>query len=197
MQSTVKDRKEWHVKQSRLEKQNNFFYIPVLRTLLTAGGVVLIESPDRPCSISVVPGGDKDGGFTEDSWTFQNKNKERKKKTHSDLVKRKYKNWLSSALYIFLIIYYLSEVFTGHSAFRHSFLILTHTKDQALQTLAHSVASFLDTWHLTCHTPCSSYFHTRRRFYSLLFPDHPKITLLNPCNITAFLFSEFSACFCF
>lgn len=34
---------------------------PVLRTLLTAGGVELIESPDRPCSISVVPGGDKDG----------------------------------------------------------------------------------------------------------------------------------------
>lgn len=42
---------------------------PVLRTLLTAGGVELIESPDRPCSISVVPGGDKDGGLTEDSWT--------------------------------------------------------------------------------------------------------------------------------
>lgn len=34
---------------------------PVLRTLLTAGGVELIESPDRLCSISVVPGGDKDG----------------------------------------------------------------------------------------------------------------------------------------
>lgn len=45
---------------------------PVLRTLLTAGGVELIESPDRPCSISVVPGGDKDGGLTEDSWTSVN-----------------------------------------------------------------------------------------------------------------------------
>lgn len=45
---------------------------PVLRTLLTAGGVELIESPDSPCSISVVPGGDKDGGLTEDSWTSVN-----------------------------------------------------------------------------------------------------------------------------
>lgn len=45
---------------------------PVLRTLLTAGGAELIESPDRPCSISVVPGGDKDGGLTEDSWTSVN-----------------------------------------------------------------------------------------------------------------------------
>lgn len=40
---------------------------PVLRTLLTAGGLEPIESPDRLCSISVVPGVDKDGGFTEDS----------------------------------------------------------------------------------------------------------------------------------
>lgn len=45
---------------------------PVLRTLLTAGGVELIESPDRLCSMSVVPGGDKDGGLTEDSWTSVN-----------------------------------------------------------------------------------------------------------------------------
>lgn len=45
---------------------------PVLRTLLTAGAVELIESPDRLCSISVVPGGDKDGGLTEDSWTSVN-----------------------------------------------------------------------------------------------------------------------------
>lgn len=45
---------------------------PVLRTLLTAGGVGLIESPDRPCSIPVVPGDDKDGGLTEDSWTSVN-----------------------------------------------------------------------------------------------------------------------------
>lgn len=35
---------------------------PVLRTLLTAGGVELTASPERPCSIPVVPGGDKDGG---------------------------------------------------------------------------------------------------------------------------------------
>lgn len=46
--------------------------MPVLRTLLTAGGAELIESPDRLCSIPVVPGGDKDGGFTEDSWTSVN-----------------------------------------------------------------------------------------------------------------------------
>lgn len=59
-------------------KEKRFFCTPVLRTLLTAGGVELIESPDRPCSISVVPGGDKDGGLTEDSWTYQKK-KERKK----------------------------------------------------------------------------------------------------------------------
>lgn len=45
---------------------------PVLRTLLTAGGVELIESPARLCSIPVVPGGDKDGGLTEDSWTSVN-----------------------------------------------------------------------------------------------------------------------------
>lgn len=45
---------------------------PVLRTLLTAGGVELIESPDRLCSISVVPGVDMDGGLTEDSWTSVN-----------------------------------------------------------------------------------------------------------------------------
>lgn len=45
---------------------------PVLRTLLTAGGVELIESPDRLCSSPVVPGGDKDGGLTEDSWTSVN-----------------------------------------------------------------------------------------------------------------------------
>lgn len=44
-------------------------YIPVLRTLLTAGGDELIERPDRLCSIPAVPGGDKDGGLTEDSWT--------------------------------------------------------------------------------------------------------------------------------
>ena len=73
MQSIVRDRKEYYVNQSRLEKQSKFFYIPVLRTLLTAGGVEPIESPDRPCSISVVPGGDKDGGLTEDSWTFHKK----------------------------------------------------------------------------------------------------------------------------
>lgn len=51
---------------------NGIVGTPVLRALLTAGGVVLIESPDRPCSISVVPGGDKDGGLTEDSWTSVN-----------------------------------------------------------------------------------------------------------------------------
>lgn len=45
---------------------------PVLRTLLIAGAVELIESPERLCSISVVPGGDKDGGLTEDSWTSVN-----------------------------------------------------------------------------------------------------------------------------
>lgn len=45
---------------------------PVLRTLLTAGGAELIESPDRPCSTSVVPGVDNDGGLTEDSWTSVN-----------------------------------------------------------------------------------------------------------------------------
>lgn len=44
-------------------------YIPVLRTLLTAGGAELIDSPDRLCSIPAVPGADKDGGLTEDSWT--------------------------------------------------------------------------------------------------------------------------------
>lgn len=42
---------------------------PVLRTLLTAEGVELIESPDRPCSIPVVPGGDTGEGFTDDNWT--------------------------------------------------------------------------------------------------------------------------------
>ena len=57
----------------------------MLRTLLTAGGVELIESPDRLCSMSVVPGGDKDGGLTEDSWTFQKI--ERKKENYSSLLK--------------------------------------------------------------------------------------------------------------
>lgn len=45
---------------------------PVLRTLLTAGGAELIDSPDRLCSIPAVPGADKDGGLTEDSWTSVN-----------------------------------------------------------------------------------------------------------------------------
>lgn len=79
-------------------KQNIFFCTPVLRTLLTAGGVELIESPARLCSIPVVPGGDKDGGLTEDSWTFQ-----KEKKKHEDylsLFKRKYKYWLLPALQI-------------------------------------------------------------------------------------------------
>lgn len=45
---------------------------PVLRTLLTAGGAELMDSPDRLCSTPAVPGGDKDGGLTEDSWTSVN-----------------------------------------------------------------------------------------------------------------------------
>jgi hypothetical protein len=45
---------------------------PVLRTLLTAGGVELIESPDRAFSIPLVPGDDKAGGLTEDSRTSVN-----------------------------------------------------------------------------------------------------------------------------
>lgn len=58
-------------------EESRVFCTPVLRTLLTAGAVELIESPDRPCSISVAPGGDKDGGLTEDSWTCQKGKKEK------------------------------------------------------------------------------------------------------------------------
>ena len=83
-------------KTKQTENRNLIFCIPLLRTLLTAGGVELIESPDRLCSISVVPGGDKDGGLTEDSWTFQKI--ERKKEITQ--VYLKYTYWLSLVLLI-------------------------------------------------------------------------------------------------
>ena len=87
----------------------------MLRTLLTAGGVELIESPDRLCSMSVVPGGDKDGGLTEDSWTFQKI--ERKKENYSSLLKI-YTLALTGPTDTFLIAYKPSELFTWHSGFQ-------------------------------------------------------------------------------
>lgn len=141
----------------------------MLRTLLTAGGVELIESPDRLCSMSVVPGGDKDGGLTEDSWTFQKI--ERKKENYSSLLKI-YTLALTGPTYTFLIAYKPSELFTWHSGFQT--LLRNLERCQGCDAVDNSPSCHfwpLNTWRLARHTRCSSHFDTRRVF---LLPSHPK-----------------------
>ena len=158
-------------KTKQTENRNLIFCIPVLRTLLTAGGVELIESPDRLCSISVVPGGDKDGGLTEDSWTFQKI--ERKKEITQ--VYLKYTYWLSLVLLTFLIMYKLSKVFTWHFGFQ--ILLRNFERHQGCYSVDISPSCHfwsLNTWHLARHTHCFSHFDTRRFF--LLLPSQNDYT---------------------
>lgn len=147
----------------------------MLRTLLTAGAVELIESPDRPCSISVVPGGDKDGGLTEDSWTFQKK-KERLIYLQENINIDYHRSYR-------FFDHIMSKVFTWH--FRLQTLLPNVDTCQGPCTV--NISPFchfqsLNTWHLSCHTHCSSYFRTRRKFYSsfLSIPKSLYSTLIMP-----------------
>lgn len=159
-------------KTKQTENRNLIFCIPVLRTLLTAGGVELIESPDRLCSISVVPGGDKDGGLTEDSWTFQKI--ERKKENYSSLLKI-YILALTDPTDTFLIMYKPSKVFTWHFGFQ--ILLRNFERRRGCHAVDISPSCHfwsLNTWHLARHTHCFSHFNTRRFF--LLLPSQNDYT---------------------
>lgn len=84
-----------------------------------------MESPDRPCSISVDPGGDRVGALTEESCTFQ------KKKKKDKITQVYLQEYINIFLQIPFTVILAVKSSPGTSAFRLSFLIWIHAKDHA------------------------------------------------------------------